>query len=73
MSQRDWSKLPVRHKGCVNEALGVKYLSMHWRCMLGDAVQRVLITEGISNTRDCQKASPTLNGVQRLGLGLLTV
>ena len=57
MSQREWSKLPVRHKGCVKEALGVKYLSMHWRCMLGDAVQSVLITDGISNTKECQNKS----------------
>ena len=47
------SKLPVRQKGCVKLALGVKYLSMvaRWR-EGGDCVRRWIMW-GISEARGC--------------------
>jgi hypothetical protein len=38
---RELSKLPVRQNGCVNEALGAKYVSIVSRCIEGgDCVSR---------------------------------
>ena len=34
-------KLPVLHKGCVKEADGAKYVSIHFCWMLGRAVHNV--------------------------------
>lgn len=37
----EFSQVPVRHSGCVKEALGVKYVSMVCRCWEGgDCVRR---------------------------------
>lgn len=33
--KRELSKLPVRQNGCVNDALGVKYVSIVSRCIKG--------------------------------------
>lgn len=44
------SKLPVRHKGCVKEALGVKYFSIVARWMLGGDCVRAWMMWGISAT-----------------------
>ena len=39
---------PVRQKGCVKEARGVKYVSIVWRCRAGGACVRLSITVGMS-------------------------
>jgi len=51
-NQREPSKEPVRQKGCVRDASGVKYVSMAFLCFASVPVVRVWITEGISRTGD---------------------
>ena len=50
MNHREPLKLPVRHKGCVKDAVGVKYVSTACRCTLGGAVHSVVITPVMSFT-----------------------
>jgi hypothetical protein len=50
MSHIEPAKLPVRQKGCVKEALGVKYVSIAFLWMAGGAVHKVCMIPGISVT-----------------------
>ncbi len=50
ISHRLPSKLPVRQKGCVKEALGVKYFSIVARWVLGGDCVRAWMMWGISAT-----------------------
>ena len=50
MNHREPLKLPVRHNGCVKDAVGVKYVSIACRCTLGGAVHSVVITPAMSFT-----------------------
>lgn len=51
---REFDQLPVRHSGCVKDALAVKYVSIVWRCCDGgDCVRRWMML-GISLTGNRQ-------------------
>ena len=53
ISHLDPLKLPVRQKGWVKEAVGVKYFSTVARCFSGGDWQRSWMTLGISLTDRC--------------------
>ena len=50
MSHLDLLQLPVRQKGCVNDALTVKYVSIVSRCIEGGDCVRRWMTPEISLT-----------------------
>lgn len=61
---RELSKLPVRQNGCMNEALGVKYVSMVSRCTEGGDSVRRWITPAISFAGNCEYVGTGSDGLR---------